>query len=132
MYLAWVICNVRLQIVFIPEFKIPLRGVRFSFMASPPRRGSKRPKRSGEDAASQPTKKHKAGTTDHPTHSNSNAPRRSGRAGAGTGGHTAQLERVGAQLEPSRPVSRPLTTFPNDVAENPVAPPLRKGRKKVT
>ena len=99
-------------------------------MVSPSRRGSKRSKQS-EDAVSQ-AKKHKAGNTDHSARSNSNAPRRSGRAGAGTGGHTVQLERVGAQLEASRPVSRPSTTFPDDVAENPVTHPLRKGRRKVT
>ncbi|KIM50679.1 hypothetical protein SCLCIDRAFT_34081 [Scleroderma citrinum Foug A] len=100
-------------------------------MASPSRRGSKRSKRSVEDAASQ-SKKHKAGTMGHSAHSGSNAthPRRSGRAGAGTGGHIAQLERVGAQLKASQPVLRPLMTFPNDAADNPVAPPLRKGQKK--
>ena len=100
-------------------------------MASPSRRGLKRSKWSVEDATSQ-SKKHKAGTAGHSTHSGSNAthPHCSGRAGAGTGGHFAQLEWVGAQLKASQPVSRPLTTFPND--DNPVTPPLRKGQKKVT
>ncbi|KIM51929.1 hypothetical protein SCLCIDRAFT_33064 [Scleroderma citrinum Foug A] len=98
-------------------------------MASPSRRGLKRSKRSVEDATSQ-SKKHKAGTAGHSTHSGSNAthPHCSGRAGAGTGGHFAQLEWVGAQLKASQPVLRPLTTFPND--DNPVTPPLRKGQKK--
>jgi len=64
----------------------------------------------------------------HSSHSSTNAthPRCSGRAGTRMGGHTAQLERIGTQLEASQHVSRPLMTFPNDAAENPVAPPPGK------
>jgi len=103
------------------------------FMASPLRRGSKRPKQSGEGVASQ-SKKHKAGTMCNSSHSSTNAthPHHSGRAGARMGGHMAQLEWIGAQLKASQHVSRPLMTFPNDAAENPVTPPLRKGWNKVT
>ncbi|KAF8425392.1 hypothetical protein L210DRAFT_3653179 [Boletus edulis BED1] len=61
-------------------------------------------------------------------------PRRSGRAGAGSGGRTQQLKKVAAILE-DRPVrSRQLTDLPEDTATNPLAPPaksVKSGRRGV-
>jgi hypothetical protein len=52
--------------------------------------------------------------------------RRSGRAGAGTGGRTQQLARLGALFE-ARPVKASMSTdLPEDTAANPLAPPAKR------
>lgn len=102
-----------------------------------PLKKAPRAKRRREDAGDAFQKKHKARGTNQPA-SNSTSesvqPRRSGRAGAGVGGHILQMERIGAAIEGSQAVeTRPTTTFSNDTALNPVAPAnsSRRPRKKV-
>ncbi|KAG2115474.1 hypothetical protein DEU56DRAFT_761667 [Suillus clintonianus] len=58
------------------------------------------------------------------------APRRSGRSNAGTGGRNAQLEKIGLALQ-SKPQTHELTSLGPNVPVNPQAPePHHKGRKK--
>ncbi|KAF8425725.1 hypothetical protein L210DRAFT_3653115 [Boletus edulis BED1] len=122
-------------------------------LASPPRkRGSKKGKRcsSNGDDTSRSTKAQrikgdhapasKSAAVEHHDESQTASaiatqePRRSGRAGAGSGGRTQQLEKVAAILE-DRPVrSRQSTDLPEDTAANPLAPPaksVKSGRRGV-
>ena len=114
-----------------------LRSTLFpSMVHSPLKHGSKKSKRRGEDTGdvSQQQKRQKAGTQlpIGPGSSLAHQPRRSNRTGAGTGGHAIQLERIGAAVEGPQRVSRPRTTLSADIAQNPIAPPRDKNRKKVT
>ncbi|KAF8437107.1 hypothetical protein L210DRAFT_3647429 [Boletus edulis BED1] len=122
-------------------------------LASPPRkRGSKKGKRcsSNGDDTSRSTKAQrikgdhapasKSAAVEHHDESQTASaiatqePRRSGRAGAGSGGRTQQLKKVAAILE-DRPVrSRQSTDLPEDTAANPLAPPaksVKSGRRGV-
>ena len=58
-------------------------------------------------------------------------PRRSSRAGAGSGGKSSQLEKIGAVLEVPSRIPKTTTTLSNDSSTNPLAPvPGKKRRKK--
>ena len=105
--------------------------------AHSPLKKAPRQKRRWDDTEDVLQKKHKACTTldQPPSYSTSESlqPRRSGRAGAGVGGHILQLEQIGTAIEGPPHVSRPTTTFSNDTASNPVAPvnSSHRPRKKV-
>jgi len=104
---------------------------------SPSKKTSRKSKRHCEDDRDpSQQKKLRANASLLPTidsSSGSTQPRRSGRAGAGSGGHTHQLERIGAAIERPQRVPRPMTTLSNDTASNPLAPsrPSSKAQKKV-
>ncbi|KAG2144336.1 hypothetical protein DEU56DRAFT_754381 [Suillus clintonianus] len=104
----------------------------------------KRSKRKGSDASKTglPKKSRAADTTEVPSmvplvslgltgaEAANDAPRRSGRSNAGTGGRNAQLEKIGLVLQ-SKPQTHELTSLCPNVPVNPQAPePHRKGRKK--
>jgi len=98
---------------------------------------SRKSKRYGEDARGAPQQKRMkpSDTPLLPTTDSgpgSAQPRRSGRTGAGVGGHILQLEQVSAMIEGPQHEPRPMTTLPHDIDPNPVAPHSNnKGRKKV-
>ena len=97
-----------------------------------PPTSKKRSKQHGEDTdCSRPKKPKSTGAFITDPSPGSGQPRRSGRPGAGSGGHILQLEQVGAVIEASKRVPKPTTTLSNDTAPNPVAPSnWRPGRSR--
>ena len=59
-------------------------------------------------------------------------PRRTARAGAGSGGRALQLEKVGATLEAPNQLPKTTTTLPSGSLANLLAPvPAKRGKKKL-
>ena len=110
------------------------------FPPSPTKKSSKRPKchPGGDvDGSSRPSKSKKnkpckdswatGGTEENASHQE---PRRSGRTGAGTGGRVVQLEKVGTALEERSVRPQKVTTIPESLPDNPLAPPKKQRRRK--
>ena len=102
---------------------------------SPLKQGSKRPRCHGEDTGntSQQQKRQRGMTQEAnvPNSSLMHQPCCSNRTGAGTRGHISQLEWVGAVVEGPQHGSRPRTTLPDNLAQNPIAPSCPQSQKKV-
>ena len=91
-------------------------------MASPRKTGKKSKARDSLEEQATTMKKSRA---------NQLEPRRSSRAGAGSGGKGLQLEKIGAVLEAPSRFPKTATTLPNSSSTNLLAPvPAKKGRKK--
>ena len=99
------------------------------------KQGSKRLRCHGEDTgnASQQQNQQRGMTQEAnvPNSSLTHQPRHSNRTGAGTRGHISQLEQVGAVVEGLQHGSRPRTTLPDDLAQNPIPPGCPQSWKKV-